>query len=168
MAPIVYSTPTTPTEEKSFEGASRLSDAYSLKQPPSSQEPDYLQTSPYSEEAHFLDLNTITKPHKLMAQALTTMRELSEQYATTAYKEAFNWQEIVDRLKKLSDAEGADYVFPATSFYVIVFRSRVPQGVDWDTLIEMDAVAHREAVASGWLLKYWFGMPDQNGRNLAT
>jgi hypothetical protein len=96
------------------------------------------------------------------------MRPISEQYATTAYKEAFNWQEVVDRLKKLSEVEDANYVFPATNFYVIVFRSRVPKTTDWVKLVEMDAEAHREAVASGWLLKYWFGTPDQDGRNLAT
>lgn len=168
MAPIVYSPATTPAEDTTFGEIQKLDESYPVKQFSSPSKPNYIQASPYTEEAHLLDLNTLTKPHKLMAQALTVMRPLSEQYATTVYKEAFNWQEVVDRLRKLSEAEGSDYVFPATSFYVIVFRSKVPPTTDRGVLGEMDAEAHREAVESGWLLKYWFGTPDQNGRNLAT
>lgn len=85
-----------------------------------------------------------------------------------AYKEAFNWQEIVNKLRKLSEAEGADYVLPETAFYVIVFRSTLPPGVNTPELAALDKGAHREAVESGWLLKYWFGTPDQSGKNLAT
>jgi len=31
-----------------------------------------------------------------------------------------------------------------------------------------DKAAHAEAIKSGGLLKYWFGIPDENRRNLAT
>jgi len=33
---------------------------------------------------------------------------------------------------------------------------------------ELDEGSHAEATKSGGLLKYWFGMPDEDGRNLAT
>lgn len=166
MAPIIYSPTTTPVEEKTFENVSSCGH----KQLPASSPPehDYIQASPYTDQDHLLDLNALTKPHKIMAQALTSMQPLSEQYATTAYKEAFNWQDVVDKLQKLSEAEGPDYVFPETSFYVIVFRSKVLPNAHRPELGALDKEAHREAVESGWLLKYWFGTPDQEGRNLAT
>lgn len=166
MAPIIYSPTTTPVEEKTFENAL----GYGHKQLPASSPPehDYIQASPYTEQDHLLDLNALTKPHRIMAQALTLMQPLSEQYATTAYKEAFNWQDVVEKLQKLSEAEGADYIFPETSFYVIVFRSKALPGAHRPKLGALDKEAHREAVESGWLLKYWFGTPDQEGRNLAT
>lgn len=165
MAPIIYSPAATPVEEKRFEKAS----SSRHKQPPSpTPEHNYIQASPYPDQNHLLDLSTLTKPHSLMAQALAAMQPLSEQYATEVYKEAFNWPDVVDRLRKLSETEGADYIFPETTFYVIVFRSRMPPGVYRPELGVLDKEAHREAVECGWLLKYWFGTPDQEGRNLAT
>jgi hypothetical protein len=35
-------------------------------------------------------------------------------------------------------------------------------------LFELDAFSHQEAMASGGLLKYWYGVKDQSRRNLAT
>ena len=122
--------------------------------------------SPYSDAAHVLDLHTLDRPYQLIARALATMHALSESYATMEYQDAFNWHEVVEQLKALADAEG--YLFPETSFFVIVFRSRVPSTSDGTLLGELDAEAHREAVRSGGLLKYWFGTPDAQGRNLAT
>lgn len=165
MAPIIYSPAAAPVEERTENAASCRHKQNSILLPP---EHNYIQTSPYTEQNHLLDLNSLTKPHKIMAQALTVMQPLSGQYATTAYKEAFNWEDVVDKLRELSEAGGTGYVFPETSFYVIVFRSRVPPGVYRPELGVLDKEAHREAVESGWLLKYWFGTPDQEGKNLAT
>jgi hypothetical protein len=126
----------------------------------------YLVASPYTGAGHLLDLYTLNKPQQLMAKALTTMCPLSASYATTPYLDAFNWQEVIKMIETLANSEG--YIFPKTSFYVIVFRSRVPPTSDSRYLEELDLVAHEEAVKSGGLLKYWFGVPDVNGRNLAT
>lgn len=165
MAPAIHSLATIPVEGKMFGEVS----GSQHEQPPSSPpKHNYIQASPYADQDHLLDLNSLTKPHALMAQALTAMQPLSEQYATTAYKEAFNWPDVVERLQKLSEAEGVDYVFPEMAFYVIVFRSRLAPGVYRPELGALDKEAHREAVEFGWLLKYWFGTPDQDGNNLAT
>jgi hypothetical protein len=126
----------------------------------------FLVASPYTDAAHLLDLETLSKPYQLMARAFTAMRPLTESYATTPYEEAFNWEEVVTLLARLAEGEG--YAYPKTSFYVIVFRSRIPPSTSRSHLGDLDAEAHREAVASGGLLKYWFGTPDANGRNLAT
>lgn len=123
-----------------------------------------LQASPYSEAAHLLDLRTLAPPLQALARALTTMRPLRTDYATAPYREAFNWAEVVG---ELAPRPGA-VLFPGGRFYVIVFRSQLPVGWDRARLGELDAEAHREAVAGGGLLKYWFGTPDANGRNLAT
>lgn len=165
MAPIIYSPAATPVEEKTENAASCRHKQNPVLPPP---EHNYIQTSPYTEQEHLLDLNALTKPHRIMAQALTGMQPLSGQYATMAYKEAFNWEDVVDKVRELSEAEGAGYVFPEMSFYVIVFRSKVPPGVYRPELGDLDKEAHREAVESGWLLKYWFGTADQEGKNLAT
>lgn len=92
----------------------------------------YLVASPYSDAAHVLDLHTLDKPYQLIARALATMHALSESYATMEYQDAFNWHEVVEQLKALADAEG--YLFPETSFFVIVFRSRVPSTSDGRSL----------------------------------
>lgn len=165
MASVIYSPVTIPVEEKMF---GEVSDSQHKQSPSPPPEHNYIQTSPYADQDHLLDLNSLTKPHALMAQALMAMQPLSEQYAATAYKEAFNWPDVVERLQKLSEAEGVDYVFPETAFYVIVFRSKLPPGVYRPELGVLDKEAHREAVECGWLLKYWFGTPDQDGNNLAT
>jgi len=101
-----------------------------------------------------------------MARALAAMRQTTEAYATTAYPEAFNWEEVISKLSQISQDE--DFEFPETNFYVIVFRSRIPQTTSRVHLGDLDAAAHLEAVKSGGLLKYWFGTPDGDGRNLAT
>lgn len=51
---------------------------------------------------------------------------------------------------------------------IVVFRSQVPPTTSRHALGELDQRSHAEAMKSGGLLKYWFGMPDADGRNLAT
>jgi hypothetical protein len=129
---------------------------------------DLLQASPYSDRAHLLDLTTLAKPLQLFAEALTAMRWIKQEYATAPYDKAFNWDSIVDIFSRTIGAEFPDSMLEKLDFYVIVFRSRVNQYADRQLLGELDKAAHLEAVESGGLLKYWFGEPDEAGRNLAT
>lgn len=131
-------------------------------QPP----PRFLQASPYPEAAHLLDLETLGRPQQLLARALTAMAALTPAYATAPYAAGFNWAAVAERLAALVHADGG--AFPRTAFYVIVFRSQVPPDSRSAHLGALDRAAHAEAVASGGLLKYWFGAPDAAGRNLAT
>lgn len=126
-----------------------------------------LVASPYTDKEHLLDLTTLARPHQLFAKALTIMNAKTGEYAIEPYYEAFNWDEILIALQKLSKRE--DYVFPRSEFYIIVFRSKLPFDADRQHLGKLDQDAHVEAVESGQLLKYWFGTPHPvTGRNLAT
>lgn len=129
-------------------------------------ENDLLVVSPYAFGSHLLRLDTVSKPNQLLAKALTQMRAVRADYATAAYIESFNWSTIVDHLRNLS--EKAAYDWQPEVFYIVVFRSRVNATTDRSDLGLMDADAHEEAMVSGGLLKYWFGVPDANRRNLAT
>lgn len=127
---------------------------------------DLLVVSPYAFAPHLLRLETVSKPNQLLARALTQMRAVRDDYATAAYIESFNWSAIVDSLTILS--EKAAYKWQPEVFYIVVFRSRVRPVTNRVDLGLMDAKAHEEAMQSGGLLKYWFGVPDANCRNLAT
>ncbi|KAI5818625.1 hypothetical protein BZA77DRAFT_306071 [Pyronema omphalodes] len=128
--------------------------------------PRYIQASPYTAFPHLLDLSTIDLPQQLLARALTIMTPLSPAYATTPYSVAFNFPSILARLRHLS--QSINYHYPPSSFYIIVFRSRVNPSTNRQDLGALDEAAHIEAIKSGGLLKYWFGVPDENHRNLAT
>ncbi|EPS36727.1 hypothetical protein H072_9704 [Dactylellina haptotyla CBS 200.50] len=126
-----------------------------------------LVASPYTDEDHLLDLDTLARPHQLFAKALTIMNAKTGEYAVESYHEAFNWDEVLQAVQKLSKKE--NYQFPRSEFYIIVFRSRLPFDADRTHLGKLDKDAHLEAVESGQLLKYWFGTPHpETGRNLAT
>ncbi|KAI9644926.1 hypothetical protein NHQ30_006960 [Ciborinia camelliae] len=134
----------------------------------SSSEDRYLVVSPYDEKPHLLDLQTLDKPNQLLARALVGLKCLREDYATAPYIETFNWQEIIDSLRKL--AKTSHHTWEEESFYIVVFRSQVPPETvaHYSDLGVLDKAAHAEATESGGFLKYWFGVPDENGRNLAT
>ncbi|KAI9792614.1 MAG: hypothetical protein M1833_001067 [Piccolia ochrophora] len=125
-----------------------------------------LVVSPYTSRSHLLDLNAISTPHQLLAKGLTVMKPTSDRYATIAYREAFNWDCVVESVRSLSLA--AAYCWEVQSFYIVVFRSQVPPSTDRSHLGLLDDKSHEEAIESGGLLKYWFGVPDEDGRNLAT
>ena len=127
---------------------------------------DLLVVSPYAFAPHLLRLDSVSKPNQLLAKALTQMRAVREDFATAAYIESFNWSTVVDYLKNLS--EKAAYEWQPEVFYIVVFRSRVRPVTNRVDLGLMDAKAHEEAMQSGGLLKYWFGVPDAYCRNLAT
>ncbi|KAJ5160396.1 uncharacterized protein N7482_007400 [Penicillium canariense] len=125
-----------------------------------------LIASPYNDVPHLLDLETLDTQSRLLALALSFFRSVRDDYATGEYLESFNWDEIIDLVKAFADAEGHSWT--TQSFYVVSFRSRLQPGVDQDHLHALDAYSHQEAVASGGLLKYWFGTKNDERRNLAT
>ena len=134
--------------------------------PALSEEEQYLQSSPYNFHPHLLDLSALTTPQSLLAQALTVTKSIRVDYATAPYSSAFNWDEVFDKLYSLVTA--ADFHWDTQRYYVVVFRSCVQQTTDLIELGKMDERSHAEANRSGGLLKYWFGVPDAEGRNLAT
>ncbi|KFX88117.1 hypothetical protein V495_07370 [Pseudogymnoascus sp. VKM F-4514 (FW-929)] len=133
---------------------------------PESTADTHLVISPYTDYLHLLDLRTVSSQEQLLAHALIKMKSLREDYATAPYIETFNWDEVVEDLRERAKAIGLSW--KEQSFYIVVFRSQVPPTTDYSNLGALDKAAHVEAVQSGGFLKYWFGVPDANGRNLAT
>ncbi|KAK3943242.1 hypothetical protein QBC46DRAFT_43671 [Diplogelasinospora grovesii] len=138
-----------------------------ILKPPGSQYPErYLLVSPYAQQEHLLDLETLDTENQLLALALVHMKCLREDYATAPYLETFNWEEIIDTMRAL--ARERNHAWKETSFYVVAFRSQIPPTTVYAELGLLDKAAHAQATASGGFLKYWFGTPDSAGRNLAT
>ncbi|KAH9904044.1 hypothetical protein F4778DRAFT_78508 [Xylariomycetidae sp. FL2044] len=133
---------------------------------PDQQDDHHLVVSPYTEREHLLDLRTLDPENALLAQALVHMRSLRPDYAVADYTETFNWVEVMSELGKLVRRSG--HRWRETSFFVVAFRSRIPPTTVYEELGALDKAAHAEATASGGFLKYWFGSPDKEGRNLAT
>lgn len=125
-----------------------------------------LIASPYNDPRHLLDLNTLDTPNRLLALALTTLRPIRDDYATCEYTEGLNWEDVMSFLKELCAAE--EFQWTKQAFYVVVFRSKKVFPPVRDDIGELDAISHQEAMASGGLLKYWFGTPNEHQRNLAT
>ncbi|KAK5652056.1 hypothetical protein OQA88_10832 [Cercophora sp. LCS_1] len=128
--------------------------------------PRFLVVSPYTEKEHLLDLETLDPENQLLALSLASLECLCDDYATRPYLEIFNWEDIISRLRAL--ARQRNHVWRETSFYIVAFRSRIPPTTVYADLGVLDKAAHIEATASGGFLKYWFGTPDAEGRNLAT
>ncbi|EED24070.1 conserved hypothetical protein [Talaromyces stipitatus ATCC 10500] len=127
---------------------------------------DRLIASPYNDPLNLLDLKTLETPYQLLAKALTIFKPIRDDYAVAPYVESFNWQAVVDFLRDLSIAEG--YKWKRQRFYVVSFRSTLKPVIDSQRLHDLDYHSHQEAVASGGLLKYWFGAKNENHQNLAT
>jgi hypothetical protein len=125
-----------------------------------------LVVSPYTSLPHLLDLNRYNTPSQLFAKALTIFQPTRDDYAISEYTESFNLEEVIRTLRSLAKDEG--YTWKKTDFYVVSFRSQLKPDADPERLFELDAYSHQEAMASGGLLKYWYGVKDQNRRNLAT
>jgi len=126
-----------------------------------------LVVSPYRTLPHLLDLQSVSKPYQLLAKALTLMQAIRLDYATAPYEASYNWQEISLALVELLK-EDDGFQWTSEELYVIIFRSQVPPNRNLPRLAALDQLAHAEAMESGGLLKYWFGNPDADGRNLAT
>ena len=125
-----------------------------------------LVVSPYRSREHLLDLHALQESQQLLAKALTALHNIRPDYATCPYTEAFNWSVITDNLRSL--ARKARYSWTDQHFYIVVFRSQITPTTNRVHLSELDRASHVEAMKSGGLLKYWFGLPDEQGRNLAT
>ncbi|KAK6227661.1 hypothetical protein QIS74_01216 [Colletotrichum tabaci] len=126
----------------------------------------FLVHSPYTDPEHLLDLETLDDENALLARALSRLECLREDYATADYVESFNWGDVMVELKKLVQSTGK--TFKETSFYIVAFRSTIPPSTVYEDLGVLDKAAHAEANQVGGFLKYWFGSPDSEGRNLAT
>lgn len=126
-----------------------LSSAEAFKSPRDSSR--FLVSSPYTEQDHLLDLNTLDAENRLLALALTRMRNTRRDYPTAPYIESFNWTEVLDSLKTLAQAEG--HTWKETSFYIVAFRSQIPPSTVYAELGALDKCAHAEATASGGFLK---------------
>ncbi|KAL9101096.1 MAG: hypothetical protein Q9163_003611 [Psora crenata] len=133
---------------------------------PDSENEKHLVVSPYTSLPHLLDLRGLDMSQELLAGALSGLQAVRPDYATAPYTSAFNWPVVLGTLRSL--AASRKYLWPHQHFYVVVFRSRIPPTTNRIHLSELDQWAHAEATKSGGLLKYWFGVPDSEGRNLAT
>ncbi|KAL8780697.1 MAG: hypothetical protein Q9213_006343 [Squamulea squamosa] len=127
---------------------------------------DLLVVSPYTSRPHLLDLTLLNHAQNLLAKALTILAPVTDAYATSPYISSFNWVAVFSLLAASAKAER--YTWRKQFFYVIIFRSQVPPSTNRADLAALDMKAHAEAMQSGGLLKYWFGTPDADGRNLAT
>jgi hypothetical protein len=137
-----------------------------LEDEPSKAQGNLLIESPYITREHLLDLSTLDTQNRLLAQALTTLTPVRPDYATAPYTESFNWDFVFLKFYSLAAKEG--YSLSRQSFYVVVFRSVLQANADGDRLLLLDERSHAEAVSSGGLLKYWFGVKNGRRENLAT
>ena len=166
MSSAIEQVPPLPVDAANFGELGKVhssSDASNIK----SNSDGMLVASPYTSWPHLLDLSTLSRPNQLMARALTAFRPVVPEYATAPYIEAFNWDVVIDQLRRLSVLDNS-YQWEDQSFYVVVFRSQIPPTTDRSHLGALDEASHAEAMQSGGLMKYWFGTPDSSGRNLAT
>lgn len=155
------------TEE--FETPSTVVDAH--KRHESSLSNSYstlLISSPYNIPGHHLSLTNLPLPSLLFAKALTALRPIREDYATAPYTLSLNFDTVLSVLRSLCTNAHSVPTYPETTFYVVVFRSKLRPGIDKDWLFKLDAESHAEACESGGLLKYWFGKTSGEDRNLAT
>ncbi|KAA1471666.1 hypothetical protein DENSPDRAFT_758258, partial [Dentipellis sp. KUC8613] len=90
-------------------------------------------------------------------KALHNFSPATDDYANTAYADAFNWNEL-----ELPEEEEREW-------YCVAFRSIRKAGSETGPLYEADKLAHEEAIQNGGLIMYWYGIPDaETGLNLAT
>lgn len=125
-----------------------------------------LVSSPYNNPGHFLDLLTLDTANLIFSKALTALKPARTDYAIAPYTDALNFHAITELVKGLSKQEA--YEWRQQSFYVVVFRSKLKAEIHNELLYTLDYESHGEACESGGLLKYWFGKPDSERRNLAT
>lgn len=125
-----------------------------------------LVVSPYSSNEHLLNLCTLDQPDRFMAVALQALEPVRCDFATCSYPDAFNWPHVMEKLASISAMNQRPW--RRQEFYVVIFRSQLQKEIDVELLFALDKQSHAEAMASGGLLKYWYGKPDLDRRNLAT
>jgi hypothetical protein len=125
-----------------------------------------LRASPYAGPEHLLHVDNLETQSRLMALALSSLAPARPDYATAAYEQAFDWDQVIALLAAL--AREQRITWKHQSFYVVEFRSKLKKDIDNDRLYLLDKQSHMEATASGGLLKYWYGSPDSERYNLAT
>ncbi|KAJ5185635.1 hypothetical protein N7491_006495 [Penicillium cf. griseofulvum] len=158
---------TTEFDPLRFEAAASLQLELPLeRQYPDTETDTRLIASPYNSIPHLLDISELGQQDRLFALALTYLKPIRDDYATAEYTESFNWTDVFDLLRTFSQAE--DHTWTSQSYYVVIFRSILLPDIDSEHLYDLDAQSHQEAVASGGLLKYWFGAKNDQHRNLAT
>jgi hypothetical protein len=128
--------------------------------------PKFFASSPYLDNGHLLDLNNLDKQSRLFALALSTLQPRTPDYATTNYEDSLDLDLVLAKLKDL--LQDARLRWKHQDFYVVEFRSQLKPQIDNPLLFKLDKESHREANISGGLLKYWYGEPDSERRNLAT
>ena len=124
---------------------------------------------------HFINLNALSVFDQLFTTALGHMKQIRSDYAVynnVNYKDAFNWAEVLTALREL--AKERRYVLAETrKYHIIAYYSQL-ESTTGDSeeskalLCSLDKAAFEEALELGGLLKYWFGKPDGQLRNLAT
>ncbi|CAI7610769.1 unnamed protein product [Penicillium glandicola] len=158
---------TTEFDPLRFEAAASLQLKLLLERKyPDTEKDTQLIASPYNSVPHLLDISALERQDRLFALALAYLKPIRDDYATAEYTESFNWTEVFDLLRTLSQAE--NHTWTSQSYYVVIFRSILLPDIDSDRLYDLDAHSHQEAIASGGLLKYWFGAKNDEHRNLAT
>lgn len=111
----------------------------------------FLIASPYSDQEHLLDLESLDTENQLLSEALQSMKAVTEEYATRPYVDSFNWEEVIDRVRELATAR--QHSFKETSWYIVAFRSQIKPTTVYPDLGALDKAAHAEAMASGGFLK---------------
>ncbi|KAG7098537.1 hypothetical protein E1B28_000473 [Marasmius oreades] len=132
------------------------------------------ENPPLITETHLPDIDPASLS---LHKALHNFHPIDANYASTPYKNAFNWSQLT-----LPEDEEREW-------YCVVFRSKRKAGSDggcqylfqlvivvlnslflpFEALYEADKKAHEEAVRNGGLIMYWYGIPNQEtGMNLAT
>ncbi|KAG1869822.1 hypothetical protein C8R48DRAFT_653348 [Suillus tomentosus] len=113
-----------------------------------------LEQQPMLSETRLPDIDPVSLS---LHKALHHFRPVTPYYAELPYDEAFNWSEL-----ELPEDEEREW-------YCVAFRSKRLPGSDSGPLYDADKLAHEEAVLSGGLIMYWYGVPDpETGMNLAT
>ncbi len=151
QGPVVVEMPTLPFPGLDAKGST----VDAIEDPVLVQKPSwdkYLVVSPYHEQGHLLDLDSVDMENQLLALSLTKLECVRKDYATAPYLEAFNWGEIMETLHTLT--REMNHTWMETSFFVVAFRSRIPPTTVYAELGTLDRAAHAEATASGGFLKY--------------
>lgn len=134
--------------------------------------PQFIQSSPYGDKEHWIELEREPTNYQIVSLALQSFTATTSKYAFEPYEKSFNIDEIIDIIKDY--CKQLNYQFPQTSIYIIAFRSILYEEIrnsseKRQVLAQVDKASHYEANQSGGLLKYWFGVPDDEfGQNLAT